>query len=366
MESKRDARVAFGILLSALCLGSAVPVQGAESSPLARIVEGARSEGVVKVAIAPSGHTAVSMRRLSREIQKKYGVTLDIQFAPTARMAVELSKAMMEYKLGSAPTYDLMTLTIGNVVQGVEAGIFEKVDWASLLDKATPTEVIVGKPGTPLYGYALVSYTTHRGLMYNPRKIPPEQVPKTLADLADPKWRGRVGIHNYPRVWAELAFVSGKEKTLSEIRAIMKNKAIQGAYSDLQSRYLLEEIWMAHSGSAYLQEARMKGVSAEWQSLEVSDVVHVVSVVRVGAKHPNAAKLVAVYLASSDGSKLHLDGAGAGNFLYPGNYEYSIAARDKKQGLLYFAWDYPGRSEFLLSKEVVKLEKEVERIFKGG
>jgi hypothetical protein len=365
MKLKRRIVVALGLLLGVFPYHDVKPLHGADSSALGRIVEGAKKEGVVNLQISPSSHTAVSMRRLAGGINKKYGVELDIQFAPTVRMAADLSKALMEHKLGSPPTYDLMSLSIGNVVRGIEGGIFEKVDWASLLDKGTPPEAILGKPGSPVYGYGLVSYTAHRGLMYNPKRVSPEQAPKKLADLADPKWKGRVGIHNYPRVWAELAFVSGKERILSEIRAIMKNNAIQGAYSDLQKRYLLEEIWMAHSGSQYFQEATMKGMPAEWRSLELSDVVHYIVGVRTGAKNPNAAKLVALYLASAEGTTLHLEEAGAGNLLYPGNYEHAIATQDKKQALLDFAWDYRGRHGFLLSREVQQWEKEIERIFRG-
>lgn len=358
--------MAFGFFLGVFCFGYAQLVQGADLNPLARIVEGAKKEGVVRVQISPSSHTAQSMKRLAKEIERKYGVALDIQFSPTERMAVELSKALMEHKLGSPPTYDLMSLSVANVLRGIEAGVYEKVEWEPLLDKETPPDLIFGKPGMPYHGYGLVSYTAHRGLMYNPKKIPPDQAPKKLADLADPKWRGKVGIHNYPRVWAELAFVSGKEKILTELRAILKNKAIQGAYADLQKRYLLEEIWLAHSGSQYYEEARRKGMPAEWQSPEISDIVHYLVAVRTGAKHPNAAKLAAIYLASPQGSKIHLEEVGAGNLLYPGNYEHGIFTRDRKQSLLEFALDYPGRPEFLLSKEVVQWEKEIERIFKGG
>lgn len=364
MHWKTHVLAVLSLGLGIFCLVYAGAARAADVSPLARIIEGAKKEATVTVQISPSAHTAASMKRLSREIKGKYGVDLEIQFAPSERMAVELSKALMEHKLGSAPTYDLMSLTVPNILRGAEAGVFEKVDWKSMIDKGTSPEVVIGKPGTPYYGIGLTSYTAHRGLMYNPKTVPAEKVPKTLAELADPRWRGKLGIHNYPRVWAELAFIRGKEKTLSELRAILKNRAMQGSYADLQKRYVLEEIWLAHSGSAYLQEARMKGMPAEWQSLEISDILHNVVSVRTGAKHPNAAKLVAIYLASPEGSKLSVEEAGAGNFYYPGNYEHAITANDRRQGISEAAWDYPGRMEFVLSKQAGEWEKEIERIFK--
>ncbi|MBI2091116.1 MAG: extracellular solute-binding protein [Deltaproteobacteria bacterium] len=364
MEWKTRIVAVLSLGLTIFCLVYARAARAADVSPLARIIEGAKKETTVTVQISPSAHTAASMKRLSREIKGRYGVDLDIQFAPSERMAVELSKALMEHKLGSAPTYDLMSLTIPNILRGAEAGVFEKVDWKPMIDKGTPPEVVIGKPGTPYYGVGLTSYTAHRGLMYNPKAVPAEKVPKTLAELADPRWRGKLGIHNYPRVWAELAFISGKEKTLSELRAILKNRPVQGGYADLQKRYFLEEIWLAHSGSAYLQEARLKGVAAEWQSLEISDILHNVVSIRTGARHPNAAKLVAIYLASPEGSKLSVEEAGAGNYYYPGNYEHTITAQDRRRGIPEAAWDYPGRMEFVLSKQAGEWEKEIERIFK--
>jgi ABC-type Fe3+ transport system substrate-binding protein len=67
------------------------------------------------------------------------------------------------------------------------------------------------------------------------------------ADLADPQWRGKVGVANYTSNWAELAFIRGKDKTFSELKAILKNKAIQGRYVDLLNRYLLGEITIDYS-----------------------------------------------------------------------------------------------------------------------
>ncbi|OGQ80891.1 MAG: hypothetical protein A3G40_16755 [Deltaproteobacteria bacterium RIFCSPLOWO2_12_FULL_57_22] len=366
MESKKYGVTALLLGAGIFFLTCATQVKAADGDALSRVVEGAKKEGTVNLQISPSSHTVKSMKRLSREINKKYGVDLDIQFAPTVRMAVDLSKALMEHKLGARPTYDLMSLSVPNIVRGIEAGIYEKVDWQALLDKATPPEIILGKPGTRYHGYGLISYTAHRGLMYNPKRIPSDRAPKTLAELADPRWKGKIGVHNYPRVWAEVAFIQGKEKTFAELRAIAKNRPIQGSYEDQQKRYLLEEIWLAHSGSQYFQEAKMKGMPAEWQSLELSDIADYVVAVRTGAQHPNAARLVALYLASPEGSKLHLEEAGAGNLHYPGNYENSIAVQDKRQGIPVATWDYAGRMEFVLSKQADQWEKEIERIFKTG
>ena len=60
------------------------------------------------------------------------------------------------------------------------------------------------------------------GLIYNPEKVSADEVPQTLSELANPKWKGKVGIHNHTNSWARRAFIMGKEKTLSNIRVIRR------------------------------------------------------------------------------------------------------------------------------------------------
>jgi hypothetical protein len=89
--------------------------------------------------------------------------------------------------------------------------------------------------------------------------------------------------------------------------------------------------------------------------------------VRVGAPHPNAAKLVALYLAGPEGYRLMAETAGAGNMLYPGNTEYDIDKQDKAQGLHFDGAISDERLwKFMSSNEFQELSKKIDMIFKGG
>ena len=161
-------------------------------------------------------------------------------------------------------------MTFSNhVVEGNEAGLFERVDWKKIITKDVNPDVVLDHPA--LFG-SIVSFTAHQGMMYNPQRVPPDSVPKTFKELADPKWKGKVGLNRGVNAWARRAFILGKEKFLSELRAVLKNGAILGQFTDLQSRYLLGEIWMAHSNSSYMKAANDKGSPAGWQSLDFADV----------------------------------------------------------------------------------------------
>jgi iron(III) transport system substrate-binding protein len=349
-------------LQAALLLGLFSLAGAASPSPLEQVIEGAKKEGAVSVVLR-SSFTPKSMERLEKEIKERFGVDLKIQYSPSASMSKALAEALMESKVGASPTYDLMNFS-NHVIDGMEAGILERVDWKPLLTKDTNPEVVMGNPA---FRGALTYYTSYQGLMYNTQKVPSDKVPKTLRELAAPKWKGKIGVNRGPDAWPRWAFVLGKDRVYSDLRALLKNGAIQGQYSELQNRYLLGEIWMAFTISSYMNGANEKGVPTKWQCLDLGEVQNFSISIRKGAKHPNAARLVALYLASPQGAKFTLEESNAGNLFYPGNYENDIRVQNAKQGMHDIFID---RNQKIIdaykSKEFDKLAKEVDMILKTG
>ncbi|MDP2647003.1 MAG: ABC transporter substrate-binding protein [Desulfobacterales bacterium] len=351
------------ITLSAmLFLGYLLLPVGTTAKPLDQVIEGARKEGTVsaklRVTIAPK-----SMKRLEREIKEKFGVDLKIICEPGTSMPKDAAVAIMEYKTGVTPSFDLMHFHSGHILGTLQTapGIFETVDWKSLFTEDTNPEVLAENATGPSY------FSGGQGLLYNPTKISAAEVPKVLGDLSDPKWKGKVGIMGYTGSWARWAFVKGKDKIFSELRAILKNDALRGRYMDLFNRYMLGEIWMMVTKANYIQMAQDKGLPAAFQSLDYLDVRETQLVIRKGAKHPNAARLVAVYLASPAGAKFMLEEGAAGTLFYPGNYEHDILSQTKKQGIpIIFTERDMKILEFEASKEVKQWEKEVKLIFDTG
>ena len=339
-----------------------VSAGAAPAGPLAQVIEGAKKEGTV-LAKLPPGFAQKSMYRLEKNIKEKYGVDLKINFSPATNFPKDVSEAIMEQKAGVIPSYDLMTFT-NQITTANQAGVLESVDWKPLLSEGTNPNVV---HDIPLMRGAIVCYTYHLGLMYNPEKVKADEVPKTLSDLANPKWKGRGGINFYPSSWSRCSFVLGKNKVLSALRAILRNGVIQGEYRDLFNRYLIGEIWFCTISSSHMGSAKEKGMPAAWQSLDFADIREVSMVVRKGASHANAAKLVALYLASPEGARFVFEEAGAGNFYYPGNYEHDIRLQNQRQRIPEVFGDRkPELLEFYTSKEAAQLEKEIALILQTG
>ncbi len=352
--------LAMAVLLSAAVSAGAAPV--APTGPLAQVIEGAKKEGTVTAKLV-AGFRPEAMGRLEKEIKDKYGVDLKIKFTGATKMTNDVAEAIMEQKAGAVPSYDLLSFS-NHIAVANNAGVLEQVDWKPLLSEGTNPAVVHDSPA--MRG-GIVYDTAYFGLMYNPEKIKADEVPRTLADMANPRWKGKGGVETSGNSLLRWSFILGKEKVLSSLRAIMKNGAIQGSAADLMNRYLIGEIWFCRLNSEFIGVARSRGMPAAWQSLDFADVTEFSSVVRKGAAHANAAKLIALYLASPEGAKFGLEEANYGTLYYPGNYQHDIRLQNQKQGIPeVFSDRRPDVLEFYNSKEAADLSKEIALILQTG
>ena len=134
--------------------------EAAPAGPLAQIIEGAKKEVTVTLRLR-SGFNEKSMARLEREIKEKFGVDLKIKYAPSSSMSKNMAEALMELRVGAPPSYDLMTFS-NHVLEGNEAGLFERVDWKKIITKDINPDVVLDHPA--LFG-SIVCFTGHQGMM---------------------------------------------------------------------------------------------------------------------------------------------------------------------------------------------------------
>jgi len=209
----------------------------------------------------------------------------------------------------------------------------------------------------------IVVYGGTTGLEYNPQKLSAQDAPKKLADLANPKWKGRLGVHDYASHWARFAFILGKKQTLTTLRAILKNKPVLDHFPPLNNRYLSGEIDMAYTVDQYVMDARARGKPAAWINMDPLEIRDYQVVLMKGSKHANAAKLVAVFLASPEGGKFTTQVVRKVHHLYPGNLLYDGIQAAKKRGIQPITWEsFPGLLDFIQSKEYEDWQKEVQVI----
>ncbi len=330
------------------------------ATALEKLIEAAKKEGALN-AMLTTGYGEKMYTGLAGKIKAKYGVDLDITVTPSGSMAKRMAAAIMEHETGAPPTFDVMIFS-SDVITGLNRGVFERVDWKPILDEGTNPGVVMENAARG----AIIVNTAHAGLMYNPEKVSAAEVPKTLAEFADPKWRGKIGIPVYTSTWMRWAYWLGIDKVLAELRAMVANGAIVEPMSRTANRYTLGEIPLAFLSSTFLQGTRDKGMPAEWQHIQIADQQDFSMVVRNGAKHPNAARLVAIYLASPEGARFLIEVGSQGNRYYPDNYDHDLAAQAEKMGLPAYRIATSPVLDFIGTDDWSKLMKEIGLILKGG
>ena len=332
----------------------------AKTQALAAIIEAAKKERTVSVSLTAGYDKPQVVEHLKKAINNKYGADLDIKIQATSGMAGMIAKAIMETKTGAEPTYDVISLSTDYIPRVTKEGIVETVDWRSLFQPGTPGAAQYDHPQTKA---GVIIYGGTIGLMYNPQKVAATEVPKKLSDLVDPKWKGRLGMHSYATHWARFAFILGKKQTLTTLRAILKNKPVLDHFPPLNNRYLSGEIDMAYTVDQYVADARARGKPAEWSSMDPLEIRDYQVVLMKGAKRANAAKLVAVFLASPEGGKFTTQVVRKVHHLYPDNLLYDGIQAAKKQGIQPITWEsFPGLLDFIQSKEYEDWQKEVQVI----
>ncbi|MBI4322439.1 MAG: hypothetical protein HY675_28430 [Chloroflexi bacterium] len=156
------------------------------------------------------------------------------------------------------------------------------------------------------------------------------------------------------------------DRILADLRAIVKNNPVIEVYARGRTRYLTGEYPILLTQSSSILDAKKGNVPAVWVSLEMGYLQNHHVMLRKGTANSNAAKLLAVFLASPDGHAI-LNSTGRGSMLYPGNVEFDIHQQDVKAGLRTLNFDESREAvEFSLSEKGQQIEKEIGDILKGG
>ncbi|MBI2847713.1 MAG: extracellular solute-binding protein [Chloroflexi bacterium] len=341
------------------------PAPAPKANSLDEVIAGAKREGEVSVSLASDHAKPASVAQMRKEIKEMYGVDLKITAMYSASQGAVLAEATMQHKTGAVPTFDLMTLSPNYIPEALKAGAVAPVDWRPLVSAGTNPAVI---PQHPALRGAISYYSMLYGVMYNPNKVSAAELPKKFSDLADPKWKGRLGLFNYPIYWIPWAFVLGKDNFDSTLRSIIKNnKPVLGIYADVNNRYLLEEIDLGMMTPSYLIANREKGIPSEFVNLDFVNTGEVTLAVHSDAAHPNAARLVAIYLTSPAGVKFGTKYGMRDSAHYPGNYLSDIKQQGIKDGKKVVGFETTKELlDFFLTPELGKWLDSINLILKGG
>jgi iron(III) transport system substrate-binding protein len=141
---------------------------------------------------------------------------------------------------------------------------------------------------------------------YNTNLVRKEELPKTYADLLDPRWKGRLGIESKNDDWfaTVVQLMGGEEKGLAFFRELVAKNGLSPRHGHtlLNNMVISGEVPLALTVYNYMPEqAKRKGAPIDWFAIEPAVArSNAVGIARQ-APHPAAAFAFYEYLLGQDG-----------------------------------------------------------------
>jgi iron(III) transport system substrate-binding protein len=142
---------------------------------------------------------------------------------------------------------------------------------------------------------------------YNTKLVSKDELPKTYADLANPRWKGRLGIEAEDEDWfAMVVRELGEEQGLRTFRDIAKNGfSVRKGHTLLAGLVASGEVPFALTTYSHgAEKMKQKGAPVDWYAITPAiGRANGVAVVRRPA-HPHAAALFADFVLSPEGQAI--------------------------------------------------------------
>lgn len=288
-------RFSAAVLLAGMVwLAWACAVSGA---PIDDLIAGAKKEGTIEF-YAPSTLTPQGAQAVIAAFNKKYGLSIKLEYSPSGNMTRDIGKIVGLAASGTPPEWDLMVVTDAH----------HATLWLRKLHQTYDYRAVGVDPKAIYYDSGAISFANQFVLpAYNDKLVAAKDAPKSWDDLLDPKWKGKLGVATATHHLARLAAGPwGEEKTTKFVKALTKQELILGRMGEIYNRLLLGEVVVAVSLSdSEIKSARNQAapvVHAERVEPLVSPAYHAGA--PKGARHPNVAHLMAAFLLTSEAQKI--------------------------------------------------------------
>jgi len=258
-----------------------------------KLVEGAKKEGELNIYTSAQND---DMGPLVAAFEKKYGVKVNVWRASSEKV---LQRAVQEAR-GNKHTMDVAETNGPELEAMSREKILTAVKSPHLADLIAPAI----RPHGEWVGTRLNVFVQ----AYNTKAVKKEELPKTWEDLANPKWKGKLGIEQEDSDW-----LAGQFAELGEAHAtkVFKDIVSTNGVSVRKGHTLLTQL--VQSGEIPLaltvynykaEQLKNKGAPIDW--FTIGPAIARPNGIGVAAKapHPHAAVLFFDFEISEEGQKI--------------------------------------------------------------
>lgn len=311
--SRTNVAVCSGVML---WLAMALPPASAQHSAkgkdlLADLVARAQREGELNAALVSSA--AKTAPRVVAAFKKRFGLNIDVNLDVTGGESGKFSKLQAALKLGAPPTFDTLQGGDDNSIEMIEAGFSMRVDnWQELLAQINPlvqSGAVKPEEISPGFfsGYSFMWGNRTKSLLYNPRKLSKSQIPRSRADIANPKYKGMYAVPPWTSAWQYGVLFYDKAKWLKILDQVGMNACCVLRFDASTDRILLGDLAFASSNTYYLWQVKAKDPEAPMAQSWFTDytaMTQLFYMIPKGSKHPAAATLFALWMTTPEAEQI--------------------------------------------------------------
>ena len=295
--------LAAGALLGAFLLSAAPATAQASKKAFAGLIEAAKAEKQLTMLQGGTYGNTELWEELEAAMNAKYGIKVDLQgTAGGPNMSQVTSRLLQEHKQGRSPaSTDVMVASGRNQLKLATAGALMKVDWRKYLPDLDDQEIATGGTGL-LAGVGLIVAA------YNTDVIKPKDVPRSLEDVTDPKFKGLIAATTYGSGWPQITLNLGAEKVEKVLSTIAANGNLAGNINGDLQRVASGEfgMYLFQGNLVEVENLKAKGAPMDWTDLggEINAAFLTYVSVPKASRSPNLAQLTALFLMTAEGQAI--------------------------------------------------------------
>jgi ABC-type Fe3+ transport system substrate-binding protein len=319
---------AFPKLLSSLLSVASVilfvafqPPQALAQSPaLEKIIEGAKTEGSLKLQwLAGRLDGEAGLRPMIAAMNKRYGTNVKLQYTPGSDFPTMFNKISQERAAGLPSSTDINLMAASHTAEGLKTGLLRKLDWGSILERPAPADANVNRVAPE--GVAVMIASRVIGITYNTNLVKGEDIPASMEDVFKPKWKGKIVSTPFGVGLTQFAAkdLLGYEYMKSYTQRIAKHIGGLTACSNVDRVSSGEFVMMVFDcGQDDTLRYQKRGAPLGHATVkEVAATIQLHMGVPVHAQHPNAATLFINFMSTQEGQALQWEHARHDLHVYP-------------------------------------------------
>jgi len=304
-------------------------------------VDSAKKEGKVVIygTVVPQ-----VMTQIEKGFESKYGIKTEYWRADATKV---IDRVLTEWRAGK-PGFDVVIGARGPLALAKRDNVYAKFSPTSTANFPAKFKDNDGQ---------LVAWRiTPVGVLYNTESVKPSDIPKTLDDLLESKWQGKISMPDPSRHASTAQYLWNQQqvkgdKWLDFVKALAKQRPLlQESYSTVPSVIVRGE---SQLGITYIQYAAQTKGPIDFAPIDKVFADPSDAGLSAKAANPNAAKVFIEYLCSPEGQRKVAD---AGEFvLAPGIFP-ALKGADKIVSNLLLLED-PN------AEQLAKLQNEFRQLF---